>query len=155
LRESTGATYSFTHDKIRDAVYVEAGEARRRVFHRRAVDTLQSEAPAAELARHALAAGLDDLAAQFSLRAGADAMHLLAAPDAIVHFERALRIGQDRAWPRSVAEARMRRAEAYASIGRWAEARADLELVLDGLGAEDVEPRAEVVAKLAEACYWV
>jgi len=35
-------TYFFTHDKIRDVVYTEAGEARRRIFHRRALDVLQA-----------------------------------------------------------------------------------------------------------------
>ena len=35
-------------EEIRDAVYAEAGEARRRVFHRRALETLQGDAPAAE-----------------------------------------------------------------------------------------------------------
>lgn len=53
-------TYFFTHDKIRDVVYAEAGDARRRVFHQRALACLQAGlAQEAELAYHARAAGLD------------------------------------------------------------------------------------------------
>ena len=34
--------YRFTHDKIRDVVYTEAGNARRRIFHRRAFEALEA-----------------------------------------------------------------------------------------------------------------
>ena len=47
--------YVFTHAKIHAVVYAEAGEARRSIFHRRALEALQANAaPAAELAYHAL-----------------------------------------------------------------------------------------------------
>jgi hypothetical protein len=83
-------TYFFTHDKIRDVVYTEVGEARRRLFHRRALDSLRAAgAPAAELAHHALAARLPEEAFHFSLSAGEDAMHLFAVRDAIAHYEQA------------------------------------------------------------------
>src|SRR3712207_5062622 len=50
-----GATYSFTHEKIRQVAYTEMGHARRRLFHRRALEVLEEGgAPAAQLARHAL-----------------------------------------------------------------------------------------------------
>jgi tetratricopeptide (TPR) repeat protein len=88
-RAFTG-TYVFTHDKIRDVVYTEAGEARRRVFHRRALEALQGTvAPAAELARHALAAGITEAAFQWSMAAGDNAMKLFAVRDAIPHYEQA------------------------------------------------------------------
>src|SRR5215216_5347216 len=71
LREETGgqeaekpllypsATYSFSHEKIRQVAYTEGGPARRQVLHRRAFEVLEgSGAPPAELARHALAGGL-------------------------------------------------------------------------------------------------
>lgn len=83
-------TYLFTHDKIRDVVYTEAGDARRRVFHRRALEVLQdAAAPAAELARHALAARLPEQSFRLSLAAGDEAMHLFAVRDALTHYERA------------------------------------------------------------------
>ena len=49
--------YTFAHDKIRDVVYTEAGDARRRAYHQRAF-TVLADAPAPERAHHALAGGL-------------------------------------------------------------------------------------------------
>lgn len=58
-RPMTAGRYVFAHQKIRAVVYAEAGEARRRIFHRRALQALQVErASAEELARHVLNAGL-------------------------------------------------------------------------------------------------
>ena len=49
------ATYSFTHEKIRQVAYTEMGHARRRLLHRRAFEVLEEGgAPAARLAHHAL-----------------------------------------------------------------------------------------------------
>jgi hypothetical protein len=54
----TGA-YAFTNDMLRDVVYTEAGDARRRLFHQRALKILEAAGDsAAVLAHHALAAGL-------------------------------------------------------------------------------------------------
>ena len=82
--------YSFVHDKIRDVVYTDAGEARRRVFHRRALETLKGEgAPAAELARHALAARANGAAFRHSLAAAEEALAVFAVGEARAHFGRA------------------------------------------------------------------
>src|SRR5260221_250865 len=63
--------YVFAHAKIRAVIYTEAGEARRSIFHRRALEVLQeAAAPAAVLAYHALAAGLAEPALRWSLAAG-------------------------------------------------------------------------------------
>jgi hypothetical protein len=82
--------YSFVHDKIRDVVYTDAGEARRRVFHRRALETLEAEgAPAAELARHALAARANEAAFRHSVAAAVEALAVFAVEGARTHFGRA------------------------------------------------------------------
>jgi DNA-binding SARP family transcriptional activator len=82
--------YSFVHDKIRDVVYTDAGEARRRVFHRRALEALEEEgAPAAELARHALAARTKEAAFRHSVAAAEEAFAVFAVEDARTHFGRA------------------------------------------------------------------
>jgi predicted ATPase len=53
-----GVSYHFSHDKIREVVYAAAGDARRRVFHSRALMVLEHvDVPTAELASHALASG--------------------------------------------------------------------------------------------------
>src|SRR5215469_3708425 len=89
LRETGGRCF-FAHDSIRGGVYAEASETRRRVFHRRALETLQAAlASPAELARHARASGLPDTAARLSIAAGDAAMRVFAARDAIAHYEQA------------------------------------------------------------------
>ncbi len=153
--EAYAGTYVFSHDKVRDAVYAEVGEARRRVFHRHALETLLGNAPAADLARHALAGHLHEPAVRYSLQAGDDAMRLLAARDAIGHYTRALEIAERFEWHTTLAEVRSRRAQALASLGRWADAKADLERMLAAVGDQEFERRAEVLGGLAEASYWL
>jgi DNA-binding SARP family transcriptional activator len=88
--------YTFPNEMIRDVVYTEAGDARRRLFHRRALDLLAAaEEPEAVLAHHALVAGQAEAAFHHSLAAGAAALRLLAAGEAVVHFEKARGLAQD------------------------------------------------------------
>jgi tetratricopeptide (TPR) repeat protein len=86
--------YSFTHDKIRDVIYAEAGDARRGIYHRRAFESLETEgAPAAELAHHAHAAHLLEPAFRYSVAAGDQAAGVYAHVEATRHYRRALDIG--------------------------------------------------------------
>ncbi|MBN2470855.1 MAG: AAA family ATPase, partial [Anaerolineae bacterium] len=86
----TIGAYAFANDMIRDVVYTEAGDARRRLFHRRALEILEADGDSATvLAHHALAAGLTETAFRYSVTAGQEALHLVATGDAIVHFEKA------------------------------------------------------------------
>jgi predicted ATPase len=86
LRES-GGRCSFVHDRVREVAYSEAGEVRRRIFHRRALEVLEvANAPAAEMARHARGAGMLERAFTLSLEAGDEAMRLFAIRDAIGHY---------------------------------------------------------------------
>ncbi len=93
----TEGRYVFAHAKIRAVVYAEAGEARRSIFHRRALEALQAAAaPAAELAYHALAAGLAEPAFHWSLAAGDEAMRVVAVRDAISFYEQARHLMAER-----------------------------------------------------------
>ena len=84
------STYTFANDMIRDVIYTEAGDARRRLFHKRALDLLEKEKkPAAVLAHHAVAAGLAEAAFRYSLTAGQEALRLAAANEARMHLEKA------------------------------------------------------------------
>jgi DNA-binding SARP family transcriptional activator len=97
LLESATAThpYTFAHDKIREVVYTEAGEARRRIYHRRALAALADEvAPPAELAFHALAARQFQSAFDYSLAAAHAAMTTYALPEALKHFAQAHELAQ-------------------------------------------------------------
>jgi DNA-binding SARP family transcriptional activator len=87
---SAASAYTFINEMLRDVVYTEAGDARRRLFHRRALEILEAEGVTpAVLAYHALAAGLSRAAFHHSLAAGQEALRLSATSEAIVHFERA------------------------------------------------------------------
>ena len=82
--------YTFAHDKIREIVYTEAGEARRRIYHRRALAVLaDNQAPPAELAFHALAAQQIKPAFYYALAAGETALATYAIPEALKHFDQA------------------------------------------------------------------
>src|SRR6202035_807150 len=84
----TDGRYVFAHAMIRAVVYAEAGEARRSIFHRRAMHVLQeAAAPAAELAYQAQAAGLAEPAFRWNLAAGDEAMRVVAVRDAITFYE--------------------------------------------------------------------
>jgi DNA-binding SARP family transcriptional activator len=99
-------TYSFSHHKLSEVVYAEAGGARRRMLHRRAFEVLQAAtAPAAELARHALNAGLLAETIQYSIVAGNEAMRLLAVRVAIAHYETAWQLAEQKGWPEVVSGA--------------------------------------------------
>jgi len=93
----TERCYVFAHAKIRTVVYAEAGEARRSIFHRRALEAVQAAgAPAAELAYHALAAGVAEPAFHWSLAAGDEAMQVVAVSGAIYFYEQARHLMAER-----------------------------------------------------------
>ena len=82
--------YSTTHDKIRAVVLAEAGESRRRVFHRRALTVLQeSKGSATELMHHALQAGQWNEAFRYGMQAGDEAMAVFAPTDARSYYQQA------------------------------------------------------------------
>jgi len=84
-----GAIYTFSHEKIRQVAYTESVYARRQLLHRRAFEVLEERgAPAAQLARQALAGGLAKSAFRYSVAAGDAAMEVFAVKDAIEHYER-------------------------------------------------------------------
>jgi transcriptional regulator with XRE-family HTH domain/tetratricopeptide (TPR) repeat protein len=85
------ALYDAVHDKVREVVYAEMGEAWRHHLHRRVLAVLESlRRPAAELAHHALAAGPAERAWQLNVMAGDEAVLLFANADAQLHYDQAL-----------------------------------------------------------------
>ncbi len=100
VQPSVVSAYTFTNDMVRDVVYTEAGDARRRLFHRRALEVLEKGGEsAAVLAHHALAAGLAQDAFHYSLVAGREALQLSAVSEAIVHFEHAIQLVREASLP--------------------------------------------------------
>ncbi|MGD8855507.1 MAG: AAA family ATPase, partial [Chloroflexota bacterium] len=89
-RRAARRPYTLAHDYIREVVYANSHEARRRIFHRRALLVLEADqAPAAECAFHALASLLDEPAFRFSLAAGDAALEALAFEESLVQYDRA------------------------------------------------------------------
>ncbi len=109
--------YIFSHQKLAEGVYAEAGAARRRVLHRRAFVVLQEAGiEAAALAHHALQGGLWAESIHCSMAAGHEAMDLLAVRVALAHYETAYRLGEERGWPEAISGAD--RQALYANLGR-------------------------------------
>ncbi|MDB5076217.1 MAG: hypothetical protein JWO42_2396, partial [Chloroflexi bacterium] len=146
------ATMRFPHDLVREVVYTEAGDARRRVFHRRAVALLEgTSTSAAELAHHALAAGLFEPAFRSSVTAGDDALEVFAVRDAIGHYERAQRMLtglEPRPSPvtsEQCVHLHLRLGRAYEWVGAWAQARVTYDALRHharGAGDATLEGRA-------------
>jgi tetratricopeptide (TPR) repeat protein len=129
-RQATARPYVLAHDRFREGVYYQASEPRRRIFHRRAFEVLEAiAAPPAELARHALAAGLLERAFDLNVSAGNEALRLYAPQVAIKHFTYALETARQLAIspPPSLYHARGR---AYETVGAFGQARDDFQQVL-------------------------
>ena len=149
-----GATYSFSHEKIRQVAYTEGGQARRWVLHRRAFEVLGgSGASPAELARHALAGGLVDQAFRYSVAAGDAAAEVFAVREAIVHYERARDVlvtgqrpgGAVKPLILDVEHLYIQLGLAYEMTNEWDKARAAYETMLN-LAREAGKARPEVIA---------
>ena len=94
-RPSDRRPYTLAHDYIREVVYTESNEARRRVYHRRALLALEAASePAAECAYHALASLLDEPAFRYSIAAGSEAFASYAMQDALSHFDTAREVAK-------------------------------------------------------------
>jgi tetratricopeptide (TPR) repeat protein len=144
--------FGFPHDLVREVVYTEAGDTRRRIFHRRAFDLLEaSTASSADLARHALMAGLVEPAVRHSVAAGDAALAVFAARDAIGHYQRAQRLlagpdaGKSLVSAEQWAHLQLQLGRAYEWVGEWEQARttfATLRQHAHETGAVTLEGRA-------------
>jgi len=136
------SVYEFSHNMIREVAYTEAGDARRRLFHRRALVVLElGEVSPAALAHHAIAAGEGAAAFRRSLIAGQEALRLAATSEAIAHLERARQIARDSSLRGAKSEAQIRElylqlTQAYEQSGEHEQARAIKE-ELAGLKREE------------------
>jgi hypothetical protein len=127
---------------IREVVYTEAGDARRRLFHRRALEVLEAgKVSPAAMAHHALAAGEEAAAFRRSLVAGHEALLLSATSEAITHLERARQIAQDVSLRGAESEAQIRElylqlSQAYEQSGQHERAQAVKEELVGPKGEQ-------------------
>lgn len=124
-RPGSAPYYLYSHDQIREIAYQEAGEARRRILHRRAFEALRTTQAPAELAHHATCAGLFDQAFQQRLAAGAAAMEVFAIGEAVQQYESALEIEQNAGGALKITAADWR--NLYTQLGRAYELLNDWE----------------------------
>lgn len=152
-----GASFDFTHDKIREVVYGDLGLARRIVLHRRAAEALsESEGDnAAVIAEHSELAGQWDLAIRYQELAAQRSLSLSALREAGRAVDRALALA--RAHP-SAADAAMqvrlheRNGDVHAQDGRSVEAVSAFELALAGARAlDDAAWTRDLLTKLGMA----
>lgn len=140
--------YTFAHDKFREVVYTEAGEARRRIYHRRAFAVLEGTgAPAAELAFQAIAGRLKEPSFRYSVTAGDEAMAAYSSAEALAHYSQALALAEQEALTvtsEQLVHLYGRRGRAYELLNRFDEARQNY-LDMAGRAAE----RGDEALKLA------
>jgi predicted ATPase len=109
--------HAFVNNMFREVVYTEAGDTRRRLFHRQALEVLTAaQAPAAVLAHHALAAGQAQAALRHSLSAGEAALRLSAAHEARAHLKEARDLARAASPVQAELEAHIR--DLYAQLSR-------------------------------------
>lgn len=128
-------SYEFRHALLREAAYGELLLGERRALHATLARELEvhpdlvgpSATLSAELAWHWWAAGEHELALSASVRAGEEAEHLYAYPEALGHLQRALEL-----WEQVSPSARERidRVELTAAAARAARASGERELAI-------------------------
>ncbi len=142
--------YDLTHTKIRDVAHDTASLARRRLLHRRAADVLarghrDDPTVAATVARHYLAAGDDERAADAFVRAATHARSVFANAEALDHLETALGLGHP-----DTARLRAEVGDLRALAGDYVGARGDYEAA--AALATDDDTRAAAAHRLAVLC---
>jgi DNA-binding SARP family transcriptional activator len=162
LLQETGLSYSFPHPLLREAVYQQMSEARRRALHdrvARALETLYGEdtdVPVEAIAFHHVRAGRMEQAVRYLVRAGDRAEAVYAHDDALLRYQEALSLLEGEATPethRLISEVQERIGDVHRATGDvhgGVEAyRAALE-ALDRAGAGTAEePRGTLHRKTA------
>ena len=159
LAESRAARrpYTLAHDYIREVVYNESHEARRRLFHRRALIILEAaRAPAAECAYHALASQLDEPAFRYSLAAGDEAFRSYAMQECLAHYDKACQVAR-RMLDSGVAIASQSLLQLYQNRGRALELLQETQAARDNYQAMralaiDRQDKALELAALTAQC---
>ena len=160
--------YSFHHALIRNALYDSMASTRRVRIHRRAAEALEklsvhlAEPPLADLAYHftqAASAAVADRAADYATRAADRMAASLAHEEAARFYDYALQaldsLPAGLAVERQRVAVHRRRGRAFGNLGQWGQQRAALEAALQHVQADQQEERAEILADLGQAHFWL
>jgi tetratricopeptide (TPR) repeat protein len=144
--------YKFGHVLVQNYLYQHLGQAERRRLHTQVATALEQlheerlDGLAVQLAHHFQAAGDDNRAFPYLIRAAENAARMYAHAEAIAHYSRALEVaGRAAQQAVSIAGAHRRRGRAYEMLGEFNLARADYEAALQiarGAHKRQVEWRA-------------
>jgi tetratricopeptide (TPR) repeat protein/transcriptional regulator with XRE-family HTH domain len=151
-------TYQFAHDLIREVVEADLSAVRQRALHRQVARAWErgAKAPPPEvLAYHYAQAGDLMGALGHLLRAAEHAQQVGAHREEATLLAQARDFAEQTGQQHLVLEIRVRRGKALWGATLWAEAQAELTAVLEGLSAEQVTQRAEVLTILAEIHPWL
>lgn len=130
VAEAGEERFRFRHNKIRDVIYEDMGLIKRKKFHRRVGEILESihadelELYAEELAHHFEEGGVMKKAFTYSLEAGKKALQIHAYQDAQAHFDHCFQYGElmDTSGVELVAELYANKAATMEALASWEEA---------------------------------
>lgn len=152
--------YIFKHALVQDSAYESVTRHERKRLHRQVGKSLelifstQLDDIAALLAHHFEYAEEWDTALGYLLRAAEHARQAGARHEEADLLARAIAIAVKRQDPR-VIDLRIQRARALSMVTRWAEARAELDQVIQAVPVTDSARRASVLLDLAEVTQWL
>ena len=137
IREQREDTYDFSHDKLREVVYLSLSTVRRRLLHRKVAEALETlhadalDAVSGQIAAHYANAHLPQRAITYYQRAGEAAYRVYAHAEAIAAFQRAKTLlealpsgNRQPPWQQEVSTALYERmGDIFALTGQYDEAR--------------------------------
>jgi tetratricopeptide (TPR) repeat protein len=150
LREESEGFYDFSHDKVREVVYLEIGSARRMLLHRALAETLESRSEGesherdARLAEHYERGHVWQKALHHMVLAAERSQKLFALRDALHWLDRAVALAEahrDTLQGRTLADLYEQRGGVRAQAGQTAGAVADIRRVIGA--AEEKSDRAK------------
>jgi eukaryotic-like serine/threonine-protein kinase len=135
--------WRFAHDKLREGLLAELGEAERKTLHlqaARGIEALYGEAQASTLTYHYGIGGEQAKEAHFAAVAGSEALRMGANQDAVQYLETALAYSPTPLLQRQIAQA-------YYGLGNLGASRAHLERALEMLGERIPKPLPPAIVK--------
>jgi class 3 adenylate cyclase/tetratricopeptide (TPR) repeat protein len=152
--------FSFKHDLIRDVAYDTLPRSERRKLHGSIADWLERTAQDKldlyldQLAHHSVQAGQEERAINYLKEAAQRARRMSAHVEEARLLLHAAETADQLGRTELQADLLGKRGAALVAIGRWPEARQDLEKALTGL-APHSERLGEVFRDLSSACLWM
>jgi len=151
-------TYQFVHDVIREVIEEDLGAAQRAVLHRSIAQVLEQaveRVPIEDLAYHYARSDDQDKALLYLGRAADRARSAGAHQQEAALLAEAAAIAERGNGRGDLGSLHSARGRALASMTRWTEAAAEMEIALQKLSGHQPEARAEMLIDLSEVTQWL